>query len=130
MGAERIKNMEELTKVYRANSFNENFSVVGHGPYSYAIVQEMIYLYELNNKKLCKFLNKLLREYEVRSKIGFFSCKVEEIDIEKFPKEVVDIIRKMHTQCRAKKLELEEKKKNKILNELKKINIENIVEEM
>lgn len=128
MGAGIIKNMEELKQTYSFNVSRENFFVVGHGPYSYAVVQEMIYLYELNNKKLCKFLNKLLKEYEVRSKIGFISGKVDEIDIENIPQEVVDMIRKMHTQYKTKKLELEEKKKNKIVKELKKIYDESIIE--
>ena len=52
------------------------------------------------------------------------------INIENVPEEIFKLVRTMGSKIMTKKMEKRRRKEEKILNELKEINVENIVEEM
>ena len=122
----RLKNVNELRECYHKNFNKEGFCVTGHGECSYAFVQEMYHLYDLNDRKLCNVLDRILKEYEVYFESHIGSC----INIENVPEEIFKLVRTMGSKIMTKRMEKRRRKEEKILNELKEINVENIVEEM
>ena len=82
----RINNVEELEKIYYQNCgriMHGEYSVLGHGLRPFTLVQEICYLYKLNNEKMCQALDEVLKEYKV-------TYDIRTLDISDIPNEICE----------------------------------------
>lgn len=118
----RIKNVTQLKKCYEQNIDNQlYFHVVGQTNASLT-VQNMCYLYDLNNKNLCETLDKILNKYEVV--LETYEVVSKRLDISNIPEEICMLINDIALEKQEEAKEKKLKFYREIRNELKNIEAE------